>query len=434
MKRKDRESRYYGLRVRFGLSLLASALLCIIVFFVVDLGLDSLFNYYLEHSDYERLRIQKQYESLQRYIDLNSISSEDLGKLKAWEKSQPVILLELYADDVCIYSSIYDVPVSSLVLDESLDTDNDSAIRLKDIDVEAFLYSDFMYECGVIKIAIASLLSLVVFVISYIQSSKKMIRYICRLNEEVQIIEGGNLEYCVSEEGNDEITDLARSMNRMRTTLANQIESEQHMYQANRKLITEMSHDLRTPLTSILLYLEILRSHRYNSEEELQNYLEIIDTKAHHMKLLSDHLFEYSMDNSKVKTTQLLSMETAFLSAVKVMKNDLSALGFCVEENLKWEKCYVKVNPEYISRILENVTSNIEKYGEKKALVRIDTLHYGKFCGFSVMNTLKNDTSFAESNGVGIDSIKNMIKQMGGKCSVEQTDSTFEITLMFPVE
>ena len=124
----------------------------------------------------------------------------------------------------------------------------------------------------------------------------------------MQILEGGNLEYEVSVEGNDELTDLANSMNRMRLSFQQQMENEQQLYLANRKLITEMSHDLRTPLTGIMLYLEILRSHRYTTEEELQDYLEKIAAKAHHMKVISDHLFEYSLEH----TAEKLVMEPLF--------------------------------------------------------------------------------------------------------------------------
>ncbi len=424
----------YGLRARFGFFLVVSAIICSIAFLSLQHGMDYLFTTYFEHSDFQQIHIQKQYEDLQDFIDANQISSKDFEMLGEWEKKQPIILFELYADDKCIYSSIYDAPINILVLDKNRDSSNNVSIRLADREVQAFIYSDFTYQFSIINTVISLVAALLLFILLFLYHSRKLIGYICRLNEEVQILEGGNLEYCVSEEGNDEITDLARSMNRMRETLQNQIVTEQKLYQANRQLITEMSHDLRTPLTGIMLYLEILRSHRYESDEQLQDYLEKIDAKAHHMKLLSDHLFEYSMQDVTKKQLTSQALETVFSHAIDAMEDELKARGFSVKTNLEWRKYFVQVNVEYIQRIFENIISNIEKYAERTADIMIDTIYSDKYCGFLIMNTLSLDYHETESNGVGIESICSMMRQMNGVCNVEQTDTTFEITLLFPIQ
>lgn len=434
MNQKERRFNPYGLRARLGVSLAISAVICLIVFLVLNTGLGYLFANYYENSDFERIHLERQGENLQSYINTNQISTHNLSQLKKWEKKQPIILLELYADDQCIYSSIYDVPVSSLMLDEEIENQNSMTITLADKQVTAFIYSDFAYPFSLIGTAISIVSALILFILLFFFNNRKLIRYICRLNEEVQILEGGNLEYCVSEEGNDEITDLARSMNRMRLTLWQQIETEQQLHQANRQLITEMSHDLRTPLTGIMLYLEVLRSHRYKSDEELQDYLEKIDAKAHHMKLLSDHLFEYSMQEVQPKQLEPQSVEAVFKYAVDSMEDDLAARGFSVEADLEWKNCFVQLNQEFIHRIFENIVSNIEKYAERTAVVRIESLYTDKYCGFSVMNTFSAIPAQVESNGVGIESIRNMMKQMNGICNVEQTDACFEISLLFPLQ
>lgn len=434
MKQKERRFNPYGLHARLGITLAASALMCILVFLLLNTGLDYMFSNYYERSGFERIHIEKQGKNLQKFITVNKVSSKNLNVLKKWEKKQPVILLELYADDQCIYSSIYDVPVSSLVLNEDIQTQDGMQLDLMDRQVTAYIYSDFTYRFRIIGTFISVITSFVLFILLFFYNNRKLIQYICRLNEEVQILEGGNLEYSVSEEGNDEITDLARSMNRMRITLQQQIENEQKLHQANRQLITEMSHDLRTPLTGIMLYLEILRSRHYDSEDQLQDYLEKIDAKAHHMKLLTDHLFEYSMQDIHQKQLEPQSLDEAFRVAIDSLVDDLKARGFSVETELEWKNCYVQVNPEYIHRIIENIVSNIEKYAEKKAVIRMDMIYIDKFCGFSVMNTISPDTSYVDSNGVGIDSIRTMMEEMKGNCNVEQTDTTFEMTLLFPIQ
>ncbi len=433
MKQKKQRFNPYGLRSRLALSLGASLLICVLVFCVLYNTMGLFLSNYVEQSDFKEAQIQKQAQSLQDYVDKNSISSSDLQQLKKWENRQPVILLELFSGGNCIYSSFYDVPEAENPFEQEVSAKEGAiALRLADMEVEAVLYSDFTYQYYMLGTVLSVIISLVLFVLLFLNSNRKMIRYIRRLNEEVQILEGGNLEYQVSVEGNDEITDLAKSMNRMRESFQQQMDTEQKLHQANRRLITEMSHDLRTPLTGILLYLEILRSNRYKTSAELQDYLAKIDDKARQMKLISDHLFEYSLDDAAGEQEKPQTMEQAFGKAVNSLTDDLSARGFKVVSELAWPQCLVQVTGEYIQRIFENIISNIGKYAEPTADINITTLDADKYCGISVLNTCSPLKAKTESSGIGVDSIRTMMRQMNGRCTVEQTETAFEISLLFP--
>ena len=81
----------------------------------------------------------------------------------------------------------------------------------------------------------------------------------------------------------------------MRLSFISLIQQEAEMVRKNQRIVTEMSHDLRTPVTSIMLYTEILKKGKYKSEVQFKEYLDKIDLKAHRMKQLTDHLFEYSL-------------------------------------------------------------------------------------------------------------------------------------------
>ncbi len=433
MKQIKHAPKFFGLRSQFTISIVASLLICGIVFFILYHGASAFLNTYFGKADYEQTHIRKQGKSLQNFIHENNISSNDLGLLKKWEYRQPVILLELYRTNECIYSSFYDVQESKFLYNaERNDLNNMISLQLADGPTVAFLYSDFTYQYYLLGTVLSFIVSLVLFVVLFLRGNKKLIHYICRLNEEVQILEGGNLEYQVSVEGNDEITDLAKSMNRMRLTFLNQMVTEQKLYQANKQLVTEMSHDLRTPLTGIMLYLEILRSHRYSTESELQDYLSKIDAKAHHMKLISDHLLEYSLDNILTKQNEPIGMEQAFQDAIESFMSDLKTRCFIVVSDLEWSACFVQVKTEFVQRIFENIISNISKYAEPSAEIRIATVESDHYCGFSVLNGCAVSPQRVESNGIGIESIQTMMHQMNGICTLEQTDTVFEITLLFP--
>ncbi|MBQ3357236.1 MAG: HAMP domain-containing histidine kinase [Oscillospiraceae bacterium] len=445
MKQKKRAIKPYGLRARFAVTLILSALLCSLVFLI----LYTASNYYIEKNletpEYLNAHMQQQGKALQDFIVKNDISSKDLSPLKKWEARQPTVLLELYADGERIYRSSDDTPRrenppgaqgprAENTAPHNVPLQNEEhtvLIHLTDIDVQAVIFSDTTYQYYVLATALSALVAIVLFVLLYLLSTRKLIRYVCRLNEEVQILEGGNLDYEVSVEGNDELTDLANSMNRMRVSFRQQLASENALHRANKRLVTEMSHDLRTPLTGIMLYLEVLRSHRYETEEELQEYLEKIDAKARHMKQISDHLFAYTLKELP-EQSELQTAEQAFSDAVAAFVDDLKERGFRVVSNVVWSPCFVQVNGEYLQRILENGVSNIEKYADPSEDVILQSIDTEKYCGLSVVNACAASETPPESSGIGIKSIRTMMQQMNGQCTVEQTETAFEIALLFP--
>lgn len=462
MKRKNQWFKPYGLRARFAKSLILSALLCGLVFFILYHVSDYYLTEHLESPEYTDAHMQQQGANLQAFITENEISSADLTQLKTWENRQPMVLLELYVDGERIYSSFdagEDMPRRDLPPDGQLRNDERAEppdeqrqddgrgdlpgaqrladersvpIHLADIDVQALIFSDAPYQYYVISTAACAVIAFILFVVLYLLSTRKLIRYICKLNDDVHILEGGNLEYEVSVEGNDELTDLARSMNSMRTAFRQQLASENALHRANKRLVTEMSHDLRTPLTGMMLYLEILRSHRYQTEEELQDYLEKIDAKAQHMKQLSDHLFAYSLEKSPERG-ELQTAEQAFGEALSGVTDELRTGGFRVAASVTWPPCFVQADRESLRRILENIVSNIGKYADPSAEVVLNSIDMEEYCGFSVMNACAaREEEPPESSGVGIESIRSMMRQMSGLCTVEQTEAAFEITLLFP--
>ena len=125
-------------------------------------------------------------------------------------------------------------------------------------------------------------------------------------------------------------------------------------------------------------------------------------------------------------------MRDAFSKVTDRFREDLTAQGFRVVSELTWAPCYIDVNDEYLRRIFENIASNVLKYAEPSADVLISTLDSSGSCGFSVMNTCAVSDSRVESNWIGIESIRTMMGQMNGSCTVEQTDTAYEITLLFP--
>ncbi len=112
--------------------------------------------------------------------------------------------------------------------------------------------------------------------------------------------------------------------------------------------------------------------------------------------------------------------------------DDLSAAGCTITADLEWERCLVRVRPDEVRRIFENIASNIAKYADKSAAIRIGTVYTDRFCGFTVLNACAAENTASESTGIGMESIRAAMRRMGGICTVEMTESLYEITLLFP--
>lgn len=152
------------------------------------------------------------------------------------------------------------------------------------------------------------------------------------------------------------------------------------------------------------------------------------------MKQLTDNLFEYSL----VSSDQEISMEEPesekllFYDLFSETISYLEHQGFQVDFQVEWSESRMQVSTDYVSRILDNITSNIQKYADKKAPVTIGTARRNGMRGFYFENRISCTGDPQESTGVGIQSIKNMMTKMGGKCTVSQEKDIFRLILYFP--
>lgn len=420
------------------LLLFVSALISSAVFWIMDyVGSYAVQRYYRE-SGYEEKRDLKYMSDLQNYVDENQISSDRVSEFASWVHDHKIVAIRVYKENRLIYDSLY----PGLELQEtdttSLYYEDESTypIQCTDGEVNVSIAGAYEYQFYNYALIAEMILSFLLFVLLVLLGIRTKMEYIRRLRDEIEILEGGSLDYRITVKGKDEISELAEGLENMRLSIRNLIEQEAKIVQENQKIITEMSHDLRTPVTSIMLYTEILKQGNYQGEAQRKEFIDKIDKKARRMKQLTDNLFEYSLvtGETEVELEEKEFCETLFFDLFSETCNYLEQRGFQVDFQVKWPEVELRICMDYLVRIMDNITSNLVKYADPDYPITIFLIQEEKKIGFVFKNVIKVAEEKVESTSVGIQSIQTMMKNMGGICRTEEEGRNFSIGILFPVE
>ena len=261
------------------------------------------------------------------------------------------------------------------------------------------------------------------------------VRYIRQLSGEVAKLEDGLWSVDFTIKGEDELTDLARGLEHMKTVLLEKEEKERNMKKAQNKLVLGMAHDLRTPLTALMAYLEIIK--REPEHDKVELYVKKTVGKAIQIKNLSDQLFEFFLINSGQQPQMEKSESIAFVMEdyCSELCNVLQTNGYTVTLGWKqWEEVKISVCYDYIGRIMNNLLSNLLKYADKTKEILLDMGICQDEFFFSIMNAAANKEQDHRGTGIGVHNIEIMMEQMQGRCEEECGEESYRICLYFPFE
>lgn len=204
---------------------------------------------------------------------------------------------------------------------------------------------------------------IIAILLIYFLTNKK-VNYIKTIAKGATEFSFGNLDYRIEINGKDELGFLAESMNSMAEKLKENIENERAQEAFKAELITNVSHDLRTPLTSLIAYLQLVDNEK-TTEENKKKYTCISIEKAYKLKQLIEDLFEYSklecggitLEKSEVNVIEIIeqSIGELFIEAQKRNMN--------FKKEFKTSKVILSIDSIKLGRVFENLLSNAVKYG-----------------------------------------------------------------------
>jgi signal transduction histidine kinase len=257
------------------------------------------------------------------------------------------------------------------------------------------------------------------------------ISYISKIKTSVAIIAEGDLTHRAPLKYRNELRDLAEDINFM----TSELEKED---QKRSEFMTNISHDIRTPLTTILGYIEMIKKEKYDSKEEMNKYINIIERKGLFLTTMMEDFFQYSKLTSKDIVLNYENLEFNEL-ARQLFEDEESGFeerSLKLELELSNEPVYIYGDSDLLARAVNNLLSNSLKYSKPNTVVKIkiskEKLNNVNYGIFSLSNVPKEPISEAEvdsfferlykkdqsrseeGSGLGLSIVKDIIKLHGG--------------------
>ncbi|MCD8016066.1 MAG: HAMP domain-containing histidine kinase [Lachnospiraceae bacterium] len=453
-------------------------------------------------------------EELQDYVTKNKLAATDSDELRAWAEERNIKEFTVSREDVLLFDITYDGELYPGAKEVSaLSWRYYFAVTFSDGDANVYLYEGAVSAYYNILLGISVIVGFAACLGVFISGMQEDVRYIRQLEREVNRIREGDLTQTVTLSGSrpevetarapdgaparsrtankrnasrlggaaeeapprfaqrqvgrptelcfaqgrpaDELVSLAAGLDEMRRSLDERERTERELREAQKKLVLGMSHDIRTPLTGLMTYMEILK--RQESEGHVsRDYIDKAYDKILQIKGLSDQMFEYFLIDSQ-KEAKLEEPEEA-ISAFGDYLSELCGLliskGFTVNtDSLDWRPALVCVSTDYVGRIMNNIISNIEKYADKSQEIRLELLYEHKngiavaesapglseekseadYIELSFTNGIAVPNQYVEGTGIGVKNISMMMNQMHGFVRTEISEEQYCIALFFPV-
>lgn len=403
-----------------------------------NIAVEWIYNVVYSDEKYEQ-DITDMLQSLQDYVQEEQVTEDNIKLLVNWVRKQKNVYVTFYRD---IDELLGPFMANSGDEPYEVDTEYESmyyTVNLYDgtpmkVQLEVYVDNSYMYWADVAMYVTGG----IVFLLLLLMMIHHKIRYINRLESELKVLGGGNLEYPITIKGNDEITSLAEGITALKNGFLEEQQMKAEAEKANMELVTAMSHDLRTPLTSLIGYLELLNMHRYENEEQLQKYLEYCRKKAFQIKKVSDRLFEYFLvygKEEKELQLQTIPCEEMAEDLCNGQFFDWQDRGGTIDCQIGELPGAVQVDSEYMQRVMDNLLSNLKKYGDPAYPLQIQIDESQDMLHILLKNHVLEQKNQIESTQIGLKTCRRIIENHGGTFAwrTDTQENIFTIEMELPL-
>lgn len=316
------------------------------------------------------------------------------------------------------------------------------------------------------RYALCYAISFIVFVEIFFKLIDFTIEYIRKLRRSIQQVTSGNYGVQCEVEYDDELGSLAANINVLsKTLLAKEKESEKlkekeraaldierNAERQKNELITNVTHDLRTPLTTIVGYLELIKDDTALSKEDVHKYSGIAYEKSIRLQEMMDDLFEFTkLDNADIKLNKsMINLSGLIMQMTDEFYPSFKDCNITPIVDLPEENIYVQGDGQLLARVFDNLISNALKYGYHNTDLKIEVSGDEKYATVKVINhgdtiasedipllfnkfyrTDSSRNSKTGGTGLGLAITKNIVDLHHGDISVTSDDQITTFIVKF---
>lgn len=280
--------------------------------------------------------------------------------------------------------------------------------------------------------------------------TRKKAKYIKEICHGIKIISGGDLNYRIKLKGSDELYVLAKEINNMSDNLKCQMEEERTAENLKSELITNVSHDLRTPLSSLTAYLQLANDNKTSSLNK-QKYTKIAEKKAGKLKDLIEDLFEYSkLESGGIK------LQKNQANLIEIIEQSIGELSLqAKDKNINFNKNFaassivLNIDSGKMARVFENIISNAIKYSPEGSIINIYVSEKDSKVTVSIQNTSdielskdiariferfyrcnKSRSLKTQGSGLGLAIAKSIVELHNGHIYAKAENNTVTLTVL----
>ena len=443
---KFKKPRLGSLKLGIIMAILLGILLAIPVYVLTfDISEYIRVNYYAT----EQARVDRERalaEEFQRYVIDHEVSADDTESIRRFVRQKKYIYLLLNdGGNVYFFSGLYgdstrdsisydimpggavEYPTEEEMKEYALTNGfvsvemSDGAAFLSIADFSEYFYIDFTRVLTIVLSMFT--MALVIFIYFF-----RVTNRITRLASEVNIVADGDMSHSIHIKGRDEISKLSSDVENMRTVILQTLESERRARTANTELVTSMSHDIRTPLTVLIGYLDIMKTH--SQDEVMDEYIKSSEKTAMRLKELSDDMFRYLLvfgNSAKPCELEEYDCETLVGQLISEHILLLRENGYDVRATSDdISKMSILTSAPDLMRIVDNIFSNIRKYADIQSPVHIGISVEEDKIIISFSNHISNESTLAESTGIGLKTCAKIAELISCEFSYTKSDDAFE--------
>ena len=309
---------------------------------------------------------------------------------------------------------------------------------IKRIKAKEFLHSFLIYKiCKWFVVKIKTL-------VERLLDNKKLNKINLALKE---IYEGHSDIDLDEEELKGVLKSMAKYINDIAGGFTNAIEQSLKSERLKTELITNVSHDIKTPLTSIINYVDLLKKENIQ-DEKVKEYIKILDQKSQRLKKLTEDLVEASkVSSGNVKLNiESINIKELFNQTIGEFKDRFEAKDLKIEVQMPSEDIKIKADSRYLYRIIENLFSNITKYALDSSRVYIDVVENDKekdsgnnkiskdrlniSADELMQRFVRGDKSrYTEGSGLGLSIAKSLTELQGGRFNIQIDGDLFKVII-----